>query len=243
MPNDARFMASYHALLKAYGSQGWWPVAGRHGGKPEYKQRKRLTGRQKLEIMIGAILTQNTSWKNVEKVMVQLHSRKLIDDKKMLVVSHKKLAALIRSSGYHNQKAIKLKHMAQFLQQHPLRQLGQMDVEKVRILLLDVHGIGPETADSIILYALQKPSFVIDTYTKRIFSRIGMCREDVKYDLLRMQFMDNLPHDTILFNGYHSLLVEHAKQHCRKMPLCEGCPLLKQCDYGRKKQKESVSGR
>ncbi|MBS3122527.1 hypothetical protein J4434_06620 [Candidatus Woesearchaeota archaeon] len=196
------------------------------------------------------ILTQNTSWKNAEKALICLNKNKLIDINKILEHSHPSLAECIRCSGYHNQKAERLKIMAKFLKHTPIKKLQQLDIKTLREILLKIKGIGLETADSIILYAFNKPIFVIDTYTKRIISRIGLCEKDVKYDELQELFMKNLSansnlsrmsnlttsnfqkdreKDTELFNEYHALLVEHAKRYCSITPKCERCILKSLC--------------
>ena len=166
----------YNTLLKAYGNQNWWPVTLDNETIPEYHKNIKLTEKQKLEICFGAILTQNTNWKNVEKAIIQLNKNNLININKIIRVNNKKLAEIIKSSGYHNQKAIKLKNFCLFLMNNYNRNIEKLfsnSITKLRSELLSVNGIGPETADSIILYAAKKPIFVIDAYTKRIMNRIG----------------------------------------------------------------------
>ena len=224
-------------MLRSYGHQGWWPVTLDDNLVPEYHPGDYSypkNDKQILEILQGAILTQNTSWKNVEKALICLNKNKLIDIDKILAHQHQNLAECIRSSGYHNQKAERLKIMAKFLKVTPIKTLQKLDVKTLRETLLKIKGVGPETADSIILYAFNKPLFVIDTYTKRIISRIGMCKKDVTYDELQELFMKNLKsgddkEDTPLFNEYHALLVEHAKRYCATKPRCEECILKKLC--------------
>jgi endonuclease-3 related protein len=176
--------------------------------------------KERFEIIIGAILTQNTNWKNVEKAIFNLNKAKLVDINKIKKINKKKLASLIRPSGYYNQKAEKLKIVADFFSKNK---------NPTREQLLEVKGIGPETADSILLYALNKPFFVVDAYTKRIFSRIGLCNGKCSYDELQKLFHKNLPKKTKLFNQYHALLVELGKNFCKKKPLCKECPLNKLC--------------
>lgn len=220
----------YNVLLNEYGSQHWWPVTDKGKLKPEYKPRKNISEKQQLEICIGAILTQNTAWKNVEKAIVALNREKLVDVKKIAAVPEKKLAELIRPSGYYNQKAKKLKEFAGFVAKNKgLKNLFREDTQKLRQKLLAVKGIGPETADSIILYAANKPIFVIDAYTKRIFSRLGLAAHDVKYADLQKLFHDALKVEAKLFNEFHALLVEHAKTSCRKKPLCVTCVIAALC--------------
>ena len=176
--------------------------------------------RNKKLITKGKILTQNTSWKNVEKAIFNLNKEKLVDIKKIKKINLKKLASLIRPSGYYNQKAEKLKIAAKFFSKNKA---------PTREELLDVKGIGPETADSILLYAFKKPYFVVDAYTKRIFSRIGICRQDIKYDELQLFFHKNLQKDAKLFNEYHALIVELGKQFCTKKPKCKDCIIKNHC--------------
>jgi endonuclease-3 related protein len=216
-------MHIYNKLLNAFGPQHWWPIKG------EYKQRN-LSEADRLEICIGAILTQNTSWKNVERARGNLHKNKLIDLKQLASIKENKLANLIKCSGYYRQKAKKLK----IFSEHVLKSGSLKNFfakENLRNELLSVWGIGPETADSIILYSAEKPIFVIDAYTKRIMSRLGVCRPDVDYHELQDFFHKKLPRDEKLFNEYHALFVELAKRNCKKMPECRTCPLKKDCDF------------
>ncbi len=178
------------------------------------------------------ILTQNTNWKNVEKAIVQLNKNQLIDVNKIIKINNKKLANIIKSSGYHNQKAKKLKNFCHYINKHynnNLKKLFNKNIVELRKELLSINGIGPETADSIVLYAAKKPIFVIDAYTKRIMNRIGF--KENTYDELQKLFMDNLKHNEKLFNEYHALLVELGKNICRKKPLCEKCLINKNCNY------------
>lgn len=222
----------YKKLFSHFGPQNWWPVTKQGELTPKYHQNINLNEKQKLEICFGAILTQNTNWKNVEKAIINLNKNKLINVKKSIQIKNEKLAQIIKSSGYHNQKAKKLKNFCHFLIQNyngKLQKFFQNDITKLREELLSVNGIGPETADSIILYAAKKPIFVIDAYTKRILNRIGY-REET-YDKLQKLFMQRLPNTEKLFNEYHALLVELGKNICRKTPLCEQCPINLHCDY------------
>lgn len=198
-----KILSMYNTLLKEFGKQHWWPTVS------ENKQ---------FEIIIGAILTQNTSWKNVEKAINNLKKNKLIDIKKISNINVKKLAPLIKSSGYYNQKAERLKIIANFLIKNK---------NPTRDELLNLKGIGPETADSILLYAFNKPVFVIDAYTKRIIKRIGYKQEE--YNELQELFENNLPKKYRLFNEYHALLVELGKNYCRKKQVCKECPLGHLC--------------
>ncbi len=226
----------YGVLLKSFGEQHWWPVTKEGENTPKYHKSINLTEKQQLEICFGAILTQNTSWKNVEKAIVNLNKHNLNDINKIIKIEDKKLAQIIKSSGYHNQKAKKLKNFCNFLfnkYNGDLRKFFVNDIEKLRKELLSINGIGPETADSMILYSAKKPIFVVDAYTKRILNRIGY--KEKTYEELQKLFMKNLPNSEKLFNEYHALLVELGKNICKKTPLCERCPINGYCDYYKNK--------
>ncbi|MBI2672721.1 endonuclease III domain-containing protein [Candidatus Woesearchaeota archaeon] len=209
----------YFKLLKEFGDLNWWPV---------------ISNNHKLEICLGAILTQSTNWRNVEKSILKLNDNNLIDAKKLKNIKVEELAQLIKSSGYYNQKAKKIKNFIGVLFEEfngDLDYLFSLRIKELRNKLLCINGIGKETADSIILYAANKPMFVIDLYTKRIFSRLG--HEEGDYDKLQLSFMKNLPFDVELFNQYHALLVELGKRYCKKDPECSNCPLLNFCRTGK----------
>jgi endonuclease-3 related protein len=227
-----RLEALYAQLLSAYGPQGWWPLSSR-SGKRSFDARgyhrgvfvHPRTAEDRFEIAMGAILTQNSAWTNAETALERLRKAgiRLPSD----IHSHpkKRLARLIRSSGYFNQKARKLKEIAVlFRTTGSLAQRAAPSREK----LLSCWGIGPETADSILLYAFRMPFFVVDTYTRRLLDRTGILEGALRlgYDDIQKLFLDALPHTHQLFNEYHALIVEHAKQHCRSKPLCGGCPVL-----------------
>jgi endonuclease-3 related protein len=200
----------YNTLLNAYGQRNWWPA------------------KTPFEMMVGAILTQNTTWTNVEKALVNLGDR--LSPTFIARIDLGELAQIIRSSGYYNQKAIKLKALTQWYAGYGynIEKAAASDGEVLRTELLAVKGVGRETADSILLYALNKPFFVVDTYTKRILHRIGY---DIPgtYDGLRLEIEENLPRDVYLYGEFHGLIVEHAKRHCKKKPSCEGCPVESVC--------------
>lgn len=225
----------YNILIKHFGPQGWWPTINQKTGKCEYHKNNYeipQTEQQKLQIVLGAILTQNTSWSNVEKSLINLNQNNLINIDKISSFPQEKLAKIIRSSGYHNQKAERLKIFCSHIIKHHINinNFLSQDLEELRVELLSIKGIGPETADSIILYAGQKPVFVIDAYTKRIFSRLGLCNKYISYDGLQSLFHKELKKDVKLFNEFHALLVEHAKTFCKKQPLCSNCLLNKICE-------------
>ena len=208
--------ASYTKLFKAFGKQSWWPTQG--------------IKNPKFEIIIGTILTQNTAWRNAEKAIINLCCGDLIDISSIKKINQNKLSRLIKSAGYYNQKAERLKLLAQHLAKYPsIKVFFSRPVEELRDELLSIKGIGPETADSILLYAGDKPSFVIDAYTRRIFSRVGICRKDIDYHDLQKIFIDSLKSDVQLFKEYHALIVECAKLFCKKKAQCEKCPLTKLC--------------
>jgi endonuclease-3 related protein len=179
--------------------------------------------------MVGAILTQNTNWSNVEKAISNLKKNRLLTPDGLYSASRKKLASLIRPAGYYNIKAKRLREFLNFLfksYQGNLKKMVAVATQELRQQLLSVNGIGPETADSILLYALGKPVFVIDAYTRRIFSRHRFIREDSSYEEVQGLFAKNLKPDTRLFNEYHALLVKLGKEFCfKRRPKCDICPL------------------
>ena len=207
--NRARALqAIYRRLYAAFGPQHWWP-----GDTP-------------LEIAVGAVLTQNTSWGNVEKAMAVLKSRRLLSLERLARLSPAELAPLIRSAGFHNIKAARLAAFLKWLRTHGgFAALSRTPTPELRAQLLACHGVGPETADSILLYALDRPVFVVDAYTRRTLSRYGLIAGDEPYEALRMMFESSLPRRPRLYNEYHALLVRLAKVNCRPRPLCDSCPL------------------
>lgn len=205
----------YRRLLAGYGAQHWWPAAG------------------PFEVMVGAILTQSAAWSNVEKAIARLKSAGALSPAALRQLPLAELAELVRSSGYYNAKARKLKSLVQWLGDRYEDNLGRLfteDVGRLREHLLAIYGIGYETADSIILYAAGQPIFVIDAYTRRIITRLGLSPADT-YEAFQSLFMDNLPHDVGLFNEYHALLVCLGKNVCRSRPLCRQCCLSDMCPH------------
>ena len=198
-------------MYAAFGPQGWWP------------------GRTRFEVIVGAILTQNTAWTNVERAIAELKAAKLLRPDAMHMADVEEIAQRIRSAGYFNVKAKRLKNFTDHLFMNhggSLDRLFNTDNATLRATLLGLNGIGPETADSISLYAANKPEFVVDAYTKRIFSRHGLIRQDAGYDEVKAVFIDGLPKDVTLFNEYHALIVKTAKEFCKsRKPDCDGCPL------------------
>lgn len=200
----------YHKLYHAFGPQHWWP-----GDSP-------------FEIAVGAILTQNTNWANVEKAIENLKTKMVLNSKSIHKMKTERLASLIRPAGYFNIKAGRLKSFIKFLMNDyhgSMKRMRNEEMQTLRTKLLNVHGIGPETADSILLYALDKPVFVTDAYTKRALSRHNIVKHDDSYDHVQNLFHSTLKKDTVLFNEYHALFVKLGKTNCRKKPLCQGCPL------------------
>src|SRR3989344_6759328 len=219
---NTQLVKIYEILLKEYSHQGWWPVTEKDELAPTYKKRNSLTEKQILEICVGAILTQNTNWEpNVTTSIINLNKENLINLEKLKKIDNKKLISLIKSSGYYNQKTERIKLLTKFLHENPIKKLQNIETQKLRELLLKQKGIGPETADSIVLYAFSKPSFVIDAYTKRIFTRLGLMAETLDYNQMQTIFHNHLDKNPILFNEYHALLVEHAKRFCKTKPECD----------------------
>ncbi len=217
----------YRRLYRRYGPQGWWP-----GDGP-------------LDVVIGAILTQAAAWSNVEAAIRELKRAGCWSLEEIRQRPEAELAEIIRPSGYFNAKARKLKAFASHIAQHYHGNLAAFlsrETDELREELLSIHGIGPETADDILLYAAAKPSFVIDAYTRRILQRLGIApagtgRGDSpsrpRYAGYQALFHDNLPPDAPLFNEYHALLDRHAKETCAKVPRCPGCCLQDLCATGR----------
>lgn len=213
MPGEGdgvRLMAMYRRLLAAYGPQGWWP------------------GETPWEVCVGAVLTQNTNWSNVERAIANLKAAEVLDPERIAALPSAALAELIRPSGYYRLKAGRLQAVTAWWRRHvrgnrlqpPGRALGAW-----RDSLLAVPGVGPETADCILLYAFGLPTFVIDAYTRRIMARHFGTASDMPYHELQALFMAALPPDAALFNEFHALLVRNAKEHCRKRECLPGCPL------------------
>ena len=209
--NRMDLMDIYDALYAHYGPQGWWP------------------GDTQFEMMVGAILTQNTNWQNVEKAINNLKQAKMLNAKAVHNMPEGELAELIRPSGYFNIKAKRLKSFIEYFMERyggSVARMKKAGCEKLRDEILAVKGVGPETADSILLYALGCPVFVVDAYTKRIFSRHGFFPENADYHEVQRYFMDRIPKDVKLYNEYHALIVRLAKDRCmKKAGKCELCLL------------------
>jgi endonuclease-3 related protein len=200
----------YDKLWQAFGPQGWWP------------------GETPFEVAVGAILTQNTNWGNVARAIAALKDRDLLEPQALHDLPEAELARLIRPAGYYNLKARRVKNFLALLQggyQGSMEVMAGEELEDLRRRLLEVKGIGPETADSILLYALNKPTFVVDAYTFRVLSRHQLLPEACAYEELRRVFMDHLAADLGLYQEYHALLVRVGKEFCRPQPRCECCLL------------------
>ncbi len=237
--NRRKILRVYDRLLEQYGSQGWWPTTPPGTTTPRYfpgQPDRRLTAIQQWEIVVGAILTQNTSWSNATLALENLlrHGHLTLD--RIRGLPHAELAELIRPARYYNQKARHLQELADYVDDNYGNDLAAMlcrPHDELRPELLARRGIGPETADSILLYAAGHPAFVIDAFARRICARLGWVAEGVSYAALQTLFTSCLPRDTDLFNEYHALVVRHAGEHCRPVPVCSGCCLRRMCDHAR----------
>jgi endonuclease-3 related protein len=211
-----RFASIYQRLLARQGHRRWWP-----GDTP-------------FEVVVGAVLTQNTAWTNVERAIASLKAASMLAPAAILDAPDPVLAAAIRPAGYFNVKARRLKSVVRFVAENaggdPLT-LAARDPELLREALLAVNGVGRETADSILLYAVGMPFFVVDAYTRRVFGRLGMVDPDADYDAIRHAFEAALPRDVALYNDYHAQIVEHGKDVCRKRPACDDCCLSDLCPH------------
>lgn len=207
---------TYGRLHAAYGPQGWWPAE------------------TPFEVMVGAVLTQNTSWRNVERALAALRAAGWLDPESITAIPVARLAECIRPAGCPTVKARRLAAYCRWL----LDSGGEEALAGVATLvlrreLLGVHGVGPETADAILLYAFGRPVFVIDAYTRRLFRRMGIFRGDESYEALRQAFEQAMGPRPSVLNEYHALIVEHAKRACAARPRCDGCVLRSECAVGR----------
>jgi endonuclease-3 related protein len=200
----------YRRLLTAFGPQHWWP------------------GESPFEVMVGAILVQNTAWKNVERALQNLRDANLLAPGPLHDLPQAELEELLRPAGYYRIKSARLRHLLDFLLQRydgSLEAMFATDLATLRQELLSIHGVGPETADSILLYAAGRPTFVVDTYTKRVLARHGWIDFDADYNAVKDYFESQLEDDVALYNEFHALLVRVGHLHCRPTPRCAGCPL------------------
>jgi len=219
-----RLAALYERLLKRFGRQNWWPAD------------------SSFEVIVGAILTQQSSWKNVEKAIANLKEENMLTPQRIATAKIETLEWLVRPSGFYRQKALRLKNFSKFLLEKyhgELDSLFSQDLDTLRRELLSLNGVGHETADSIILYAANKPTFVVDAYTVRILGRLGILSEKA-YDTVQKYLHANIPNDVQHYKEFHALLVRLAKENCRTRPACDGCPLAGVCAYELKEQDHKV---
>lgn len=202
----------YRLMLNHFGPTGWWP------------------GDSAFEVAVGAILTQNTAWANVEKAIANLKHNRLLSPRAILACPKSRLESALRPSGFFRVKSRRLRSFCTFLVDEyggSMKRLARRPLDRLREELLEVHGIGPETADDIILYACEKPVFVVDAYTRRILSRHGHVEPEIGYEDLRALFEIHLERDVAMFKDYHGLIVWTGKEYCRATPNCEKCPLAR----------------
>ncbi|MDE0637017.1 MAG: endonuclease III domain-containing protein [Candidatus Poribacteria bacterium] len=210
---NKKLLDLYHQLRAEYGALKWWPAD------------------TPFEVALGAILTQATAWRNVVKAIDNLKEADAFTPEQIHAISQDELERLLRPSGYFRMKTKKVRAFVEHIIKRPMQVMFEQDVSGLREELLSIYGVGPETADSIILYAAEKPSFVVDTYTYRLLSRLGWVEGNFHYARLRALFMENLPHEVELFNEYHALIVRHGARVCQKTPQCQACGLQSVCDY------------
>ncbi len=209
---ESPLLTVYGRLFEAYGPQHWWPAE------------------TPFEVMVGAVLTQNTAWLNVEKAIANLRTHDALSAEAIVAAPHDQLAAWLQPSGYFNIKARRLQNFCHwYLAQGGFTRLQTWSTPDLRQGLLSVNGVGPETADDMLLYAFERPVFVIDAYTRRIFSRLGLLSAEAGYEHLRATFEQGLPREVGLFKEYHALIVQHAKVACRRRPQCGECVLAGAC--------------
>ena len=214
---EKQILRIHQILSDHYGALHWWPAD------------------SPFEVVVGAILTQNTAWSNVEKAIRDLNHADVLSVEKLATLPVSQLEELVRPAGFFRQKALRLQNLAKHLQQEWQGSLadfcsGPLDTARARLLTRP--GIGPETADSILLYAANRPSFVIDSYTRRVFERVGLLTGKEKYEEIRQMFMQHLPERAQLYNEYHAQIVQLAKTFCRKSKThCSECPLKNECDF------------
>lgn len=218
----------YRALYRQHGPQHWWPA------------------RSRFEVMVGAVLTQNTAWRNVERAIAALEAAEVLSPEALLALEESALASLIRPSGYFNLKARRLRSLVSWLvDSGGFVVLDEWSTPALREALLGIHGVGPETADSILLYAFERPVFVVDAYTQRLFSRLGIVPERTAYETLRAKVEAELRTASAVadYNELHALIVAHGKDICRPRPWCRDCPMQIRCPIGRSVQAQATEVR
>jgi endonuclease III related protein len=210
----SKLLEAYERLLAAFGPQNWWP-----GDSP-------------FEVMVGAVLVQNTAWRNVERAINNLREAGVMEPHAQYALAPNELAELIRPAGYYQVKAKRLRNLLKFVVEEfdgSLDAMFRVDLPSLRAKLLAIHGIGPETADAILLYAGGLPTFVVDTYTNRVLARHGWIGYDAGYHEIKDHFESALPADSQLYNEFHALLVRVGKDFCKRTaPKCDACPLAGQ---------------
>ena len=202
----------YEKLFAHYGDLNWWPA------KNPY------------EVIVGAILTQNTNWRNVEKAIANFGEN--LSPEFILETDCEKLSEIIKPAGFFNQKAKYLKSVTKWYENYDfdVEKVKENDLYKLRRELLSINGIGQETADSILLYAFDFPTFVVDAYTKRLLLRLKIELDNYNYDSIKKYFENNLPKNIEIYNNFHALIVINGKNHCKKIPVCNNCPLENICE-------------
>lgn len=212
-----RLQKAYDRLYTAYGPQHWWP------------------GETPFDVLVGAVLVQGVAWPNVERAIANLQAADAMSPLAIHKLPQVELEQLVRPCGYYRVKAGRLRNLIDWLMQHhggSVEKMLQVETAELRRQLLSVNGIGPETADSILLYAAQRPAFVVDAYTRRVLERHGWIEPGASYDQMKELFEQNLPRDTQFYNEYHALIVAVGNKHCSRTPKCEGCPLKKMLPRG-----------
>jgi len=229
----------YTHLYKSFGPQHWWPM--------DHSHHQQNNTDPRFEVMVGAILTQNTAWTNVEKAIKQLKQHHLLSIQALKDANTELVKTCIRSSGYFNQKAKRLQHLSNHLAEQydgNLNQFFLQSTNRLRNELLSLHGIGPETADSMLLYAAKKPVFVVDAYTKRLSKRLPLPVNAASYDDIQHYVEHGLKKEysndelVQLYNEFHALIVNLGKYYCKPKPICPNCPLLSLCHFGQQQEKE-----
>lgn len=246
MKKNNKIKTIFLKLYDYYGPQGWWPIVDKNY---QVRYRKNFFGKlsddECFEISSGAILTQNVSWKNVEKAIINLKKNNLLNPYKINDLDFEFVSNLIRSTGYYKQKTIKLKNFSKWIIEKggSLKKIfNKTQPLQLRNMLLSINGIGKETADSILLYAAYIPFFIIDAYTKRLINRV-LNIELTDYDELQNLFHKSIEKDFKIYNEFHALIVQHSKNFCRKEPLCSSCPLSDTClevSYGNNKANRRI---
>lgn len=214
--NQTRIRHAYRTLLDHHGPQKWWPA------------------QTPFEVMVGAVLVQNTAWTNVERAIANLRERGVLEPHALLVLPQPELASLIRPAGYFNVKARRLRHLvAWYRDRSGMARLKYWSTDRLREALLGVHGVGRETADDVLLYAFHRPVFVVDAYTRRLYERLGIIDGEEGYESLRALTEEALSGSVPRMNEWHALIVAHGKDTCCPRPRCDQCPLNDRCDYVR----------